>query len=153
MNSFLITGLPRSRTAWLANFLTYGDSICLHMPEYVKYERIVKFDRYKYTGISCPVTSIDLYPSFQKKLINERDIDEVIPWAEDHLGRSTSVLIEAQKKLDTLSGLRVRYEDIDKNLMNIWDYLIPEVPYNFDRERLLTSLNIQVTNERLKELS
>lgn len=27
---FFITGLPRSRTAWLANFLTYGESYCHH---------------------------------------------------------------------------------------------------------------------------
>lgn len=29
---FLVTGLPRSRTAWLANFFTFGDSVCLHDP-------------------------------------------------------------------------------------------------------------------------
>ena len=27
---FFVTGLPRSRTAWLANFLTYGPLTCLH---------------------------------------------------------------------------------------------------------------------------
>lgn len=27
---FFITGLPRSRTAWLANFLTFGASFCYH---------------------------------------------------------------------------------------------------------------------------
>ena len=27
---FLISGLPRSRTAWLANFLSNGDSLCSH---------------------------------------------------------------------------------------------------------------------------
>ena len=27
---FFITGLPRSRTAWLANFFTYGKSVCWH---------------------------------------------------------------------------------------------------------------------------
>lgn len=31
MKTFFITGLPRSRTAWLANFLTHGDvSFCFH---------------------------------------------------------------------------------------------------------------------------
>ncbi len=29
---FLIFARPRSRTAWLANFLTYGDTFCLHEP-------------------------------------------------------------------------------------------------------------------------
>jgi hypothetical protein len=27
---FFVTGLPRSRTAWLANLLTNGDSLCFH---------------------------------------------------------------------------------------------------------------------------
>lgn len=30
MNPFFITGLPRSRTAWLANFFTYGPAFCGH---------------------------------------------------------------------------------------------------------------------------
>lgn len=30
MKRFMITGLPRSRSAWFANFLTYGDSMCFH---------------------------------------------------------------------------------------------------------------------------
>lgn len=30
MKPFFITGLPRTRTAWLANLLTYGNSFCLH---------------------------------------------------------------------------------------------------------------------------
>lgn len=30
MRTFFIVGLPRSRTAWLANLLTYGDSFCFH---------------------------------------------------------------------------------------------------------------------------
>lgn len=32
MSRFLIFARPRSRTAWLANFLTYGDTYCLHEP-------------------------------------------------------------------------------------------------------------------------
>lgn len=28
--TFFVTGLPRSRTAWLANFLTHGNSLCFH---------------------------------------------------------------------------------------------------------------------------
>lgn len=30
MNHYFITGFPRSRTAWLANLLTWGDSFCFH---------------------------------------------------------------------------------------------------------------------------
>jgi hypothetical protein len=30
MSTYFVTGLPRSRTGWLANLLTYGPSFCLH---------------------------------------------------------------------------------------------------------------------------
>lgn len=30
MNFYFITGLPRSKTAWLANFLSYDNSLCFH---------------------------------------------------------------------------------------------------------------------------
>lgn len=30
MNTFFVTGLPRSRTAWLANLLTHGPAFCYH---------------------------------------------------------------------------------------------------------------------------
>ena len=30
MQTFFVTGLPRSRTAWLANLLTYGEAFCWH---------------------------------------------------------------------------------------------------------------------------
>lgn len=30
MSNFLVFGRPRSRTAWLANFMTYGPSFCFH---------------------------------------------------------------------------------------------------------------------------
>jgi hypothetical protein len=30
VDRFIITGLPRSRTSWLANLFTYGSSLCMH---------------------------------------------------------------------------------------------------------------------------
>lgn len=37
MRAFLITGLPRSRTLWLAEFMSYGQCICVHEPsEYMR---------------------------------------------------------------------------------------------------------------------
>jgi len=30
LSKFIITGLPRSRTSWLANLFTYGSSFCMH---------------------------------------------------------------------------------------------------------------------------
>lgn len=32
MRPFVILGMPRARTAWLAQFLSYGERVCLHEP-------------------------------------------------------------------------------------------------------------------------
>ena len=40
---FIITGYPRSRTAWMAAFLSSGDTICFHEPEVLEggwFERV-----------------------------------------------------------------------------------------------------------------
>lgn len=47
---FLITGLPRSRTAWLAAFMSAGNCVCLHEPR--NWESVFASDGPKFVGIS-----------------------------------------------------------------------------------------------------
>ena len=54
---FLITGLPRSRTAWLSVLCSTSDSICYHEPiggirDVSDIEALYRSDFYKYVGIS-----------------------------------------------------------------------------------------------------
>ena len=54
---FLITGLPRSRTAWLSLFFCTGESICFHEPiggirAISDLETLYQSDFYKHVGIS-----------------------------------------------------------------------------------------------------
>ena len=54
---FLITGLPRTRAAWLSVFCTTGQSICYHEPstqisDLSELDRIFASDFYKHVGIA-----------------------------------------------------------------------------------------------------
>lgn len=63
MKHFFITGFPRTRTAWLANLFTHGDSICLHEgfgPDGWKYHLTTDSD-VKYFGDS----SSGLFPHIE----------------------------------------------------------------------------------------
>ena len=68
MKIFLVTGLPRSRTAWLANFFTWGNTVCFHDPlpdfdydvgQFVSYVRSLPYEN---VGISDP--GIALHAAF-----------------------------------------------------------------------------------------
>jgi hypothetical protein len=54
---FLITGLPRSRTAWLSVFMTTGSSICYHdaiaaIAEIEECAKLFKSEFYKFVGVA-----------------------------------------------------------------------------------------------------
>lgn len=54
---FFVTGLPRSRTAWMAAFLSTGESLCMHEPSYKMssiedLRPILDSTFYKYIGVS-----------------------------------------------------------------------------------------------------
>lgn len=100
-NVFFITGLPRSRTAWMSVMLTNKDSICIHEPKkyyFFNYdinseEKYLNFIKniidnyfnsgYKYVGISCTdiVVSNKFYRKYfpnSKIIFIDRNINDVI---------------------------------------------------------------------------
>ena len=63
MMDFIVTGLPRSGTTWVANWLTTDTTLCIHDPLY-KYhlEDLDNIETNKKLGISC--TAIWRAPEF-----------------------------------------------------------------------------------------
>lgn len=56
-SKFVVTGLPRSRTAWMAAFLSTGETLCLHEPSYrmmsiEDLNEILDTNFYKHIGVS-----------------------------------------------------------------------------------------------------
>lgn len=70
VNTFFICALPRSRTAWLANYLTYGDSFCFHEPA---------------VGLSSFTEMRRLFESAGRKVVGSADCGNA--WIVDGLAR------------------------------------------------------------------
>lgn len=84
---FLIVGLPRSRTAWMAIAATNAQSICWHEPisrlsRWEDVASIWKSDAYEYTGVSDSSMGLHLpeilSASCPRTLIIERPLNDVL---------------------------------------------------------------------------
>lgn len=146
--NFFILGLPRSRTAWLANFMTYGDTFCYH--EGINGCHTVEDYKAKLSynkgDSSTGAVLIDLDKHFPdaKKVIIDSDINRAIEYSEELTGNpNEDWMTHIQSRLYQLDGLKVDYDDIDDNLQAIWEYLT-DTEYNEDRANMLLKLNIQV---------
>src|SRR6476646_10773267 len=67
MQTFLITGYPRSRTAWVSNLLTYGPSFCYHEPgcSSAQFASLFKLARTKYVGV-CEARAVIYWEKFME---------------------------------------------------------------------------------------
>jgi len=152
---YQILGWPRSRTAWLANFLTYGSSFCFHegvlmrnqnrirtVQEYRKLFTLYK-TKYKYVG-----DSNTLALSKQKYVIPgarvvviERDTKEV---ESAVYGLGYVVDIPEIIEYPYNENLIIKYNEINDNLKELWHFCLPNIPFNNERAYMLKNLNIQV---------
>lgn len=148
MGNFLVLGLPRSRTAWLANFLTYGDITCSHeglngcttLPEYVSKFTLNSGD--SNTGLM--LFDFEPYFSDAKIIIIDNAIDGAVSFSKKYYQHDpTDLLIKAKKRLSEIDGLHIPFGDIDRNLQTIWDY-VSGYQFNEKRAKTLTNFEIQI---------
>jgi hypothetical protein len=150
MSNFFVIGLPRSRTAWLANFLTYDGSFCYHeglngcssVEEY-------KQKLGKHRGDSCTgLTYIDMNKEFPDapKLIVESSVEDSVEFAKKIYNIDLSVEFQASSdKMKLIKGMRVKLKDINNSLEEIWKYLIG-TPYNKGRGDMLNNMEVTTMN-------
>lgn len=152
MIDFMVIGLPRSGTTWMANWLTCEESFCLHDPlnklHYEDWDTDVKYFPQDslplFRGISC--TGIWRWPEWvnahpAEKLIIIRDPDEV-RWSLAVKGLDMN--LPDEDPLRDIEGLRVSYKalfDIDMARL-IWNRLIGT---DFDEKRfnMLKEMHIE----------
>lgn len=138
MLKYIIIGMPRSRTTWLANFLTTGDSVCLHDP-FGKYSlsELNKIYPEKTVGISdtslymAGAKFINSLP-YKKVIIHRNYIDVV-----KSLG-----ITPARVDLTMIDGLHIQYDRINDDIQQIWEYCLDE-PFDQDRFDILKDYNVQ----------
>jgi len=156
LNNFLILGLPRSRTGWLANFLTYGDITCSHeglnkcttLPEYVSKFTLNSGD--SNTGLAL----FDFEPYFPdaKIIIIENSIDAAVSYSKKYYQNdSTELMVKARKRLSEIDGLHIPFDGINNNLETIWDY-VSSYQFNEKRAEMLTTFDIQIRDPYLMDM-
>ena len=146
--NFFVIGLPRSRTAWLANFLTYNNHYCFHegidgcnnIYDYI--EKLGDSNGDASTGLML----FDMNKQFPEspKVIIESDIKKAIDYSYKTYGYFDSKYVyDLQDRLNQIDGLRIKFDDIDDRLEEIWDYLIG-TPFDKRRAEILKRLRIEI---------
>jgi hypothetical protein len=133
---YFIVSLPRCGTAWLANFLTWGDSFCYHEGVYEHDD----FDEYcgmlenhtaEYVG-DCDTGLTLLLPWLYRTYPNakyvfiQRDIED-IKKSLIKAGFSTYILSECLRRVEwglrVMNPLVVQFDDLFTDTKKIWDYI------------------------------
>ncbi len=154
VNSFLILGLPRSRTQWLSNFMTYSGSFCYHellskVSSYDDYKTTMSDIDYSFVGDSDTAgLYISSLPEFKntKKVIIHRDTSDVLDELYSLFGfcsKRTERIYEYNNILEKEEGLHIKFDEIDDNLEDIWNHLV-SLPYDKKRANELLNMNIQI---------
>lgn len=142
MSKFVITGLPRSRTAWFSAYFTYGDIICYHEAFY----HGIPLEGAKHVGnADCGYFVKDWDIGEHGLVIIHRDPEDVArSLYRIGLDEGIEYLPMVSERLYELDGLHVDYDDIDDRLEEIHDYLgLPG--YDKKRAELFRNMNIQST--------
>lgn len=142
--SFIVLGLPRSGTTWLANWLTTDRSLCLHDPFALGTPEYWPRDE-RPLGISC--TGAYLFPRWLAQQQCPMAIIERDPGACDaSLARmglgNTEHLRHA---LANTPGRRWAFDDLwnESTACELWGYLLPRTPFDAIRYRLLRHMQVQ----------
>lgn len=169
MKTFFILSLPRSRTAWLSNFLTYENSFCFHeglMRVGTAYQLEHLFE-----CVNKPIVGnsdcgnllfmdeiAETFPDASYVLI-ERPYDEVInsmhamgpSFTDDRYVQKAARLMESAKRY--LDPLIVDYHELNRDACRrIWRHCIG-TPFDTLRWQILDGINIQIDPDRkLEEL-
>lgn len=153
MIEFMVLAMPRSGTAWVANWLTTDRTLCLHDPLWTHhYSELDGIRSMKRLGVSC--TGLALFPEFlskhkARKVILHRPINEVNASLVD-MGLEPLALTW-QDALDRIEGVHADWRDVmdPAKASAIYNFLTQKT---FDEERhaMLSSLNVQIAFDRVK---
>ena len=163
-NKFFITGLPRSRTAWLSSFFTGNDFFCYH--EVLKISKnfngaIEKMLNRKETYVGNSDSSLSIWASeidhmLQRSpiVIIERDIDEVTSSLTNLWGCDPTRFLDLTLEHLEILKKRYNYISVDYNklsdklyLENIWDFCIPNIDFDKDKFEMLKTINISIDKD------
>lgn len=147
--NFFIMGLPRSRTAWLANFMTYDGLFCHHeginkCTTMEEYRHKIGNDGDSGTGLILFDMEIR-YPD-AKILVIDSNPEQSFQWCRKNMGAKEldrPYFWKLKMALDQTNGLHIPLTEVNDRLQEIWEYFTDK-PYNEQRGELLKGFNIQM---------
>lgn len=167
MHTFFITGLPRSRTAWLANLFTTGNVFCFHeAPAFVdmkpeRFPELFKGRNCEYVGnsdSSVPFYAkqiVEMFPD-TKFVYIRGDIEKTVTECSIIFERPMRPAVELCQKLltefaDTYKPLKVDVDCLDKlNIAKmLWEYCVPTIPFDEQRYIMLRDMDVKLTEKGL----
>lgn len=174
---FFITGLPRSRTAWLANFFTTENCFCYHdalsfiSPVNMPYQ----FTRHVETIVGDSDSALVIHMSIMLRLFPtaawvfvRRPVEEAAssywktfgnrypcgPQTQSECDRRFNML---EEQLDQAEGMvsnkmAVQFSRLsNENTMRaMWDFLIGDTPFNKERWRMLESMQVNIIPSKVR---
>lgn len=156
MKPFFVTGMPRSRTAWMAAWLTTDKTLCFHDVEVGIAEKAMEFAHIgRGMGYSGPEVCLlaQKFPAVPCVIIH-RPKAEAFPSFWEIVRRCPEVTLseaqlsawwdEREKLIGGLPGKHVSFSLLnnEETMRNLWQYLLPETPFDAERFRLMRDLNI-----------
>ena len=149
MSPFFITGLPRSRTAWMAAFLTDGHVFCHHelLKDCISKQQF--YDEMSKPSVGNSDSGL-VFTDFQerfpesKTVIIERNRKDVFDSLSDIYDIDVNAFNDLAERIDQIQGLRVPFELLDQEMETVCEYI--GIPYNKQRHDMFKVLNIQTTD-------
>lgn len=152
----IITGLPRSRTAWLSVFMSQSKTYFHH--EAINGCRSIHEYQKKTKG--CGDSTTGFLPLLllgeiknKKTVIIKKSKDELgrcIKWCENEYGAaSKATLQDMHDRLCSIDGLIINQSDINNRLQDIWEYLVDDKWHG--RYSELIKFNIQLNSTSIDE--
>jgi len=153
---FLVCGMPRARTTWIAKFLSYGDTVCEHEPSlgFRSLDDISAYFLRPNIGASdSPMTFLchevkRRFPDLRIVILS-RPLDEV-----KASGRERGLILEdwfldrlVQKSLDIIadfSPMQITYRDLEKETIcaELFEYCL-DLPFDREWWKSLRHVDIQ----------
>lgn len=160
-----ICSLPRSKTGWIANFLTYGPSFCFHE----LCGRVNKLSEYPAAlrSASAPFVSvsdsgnlfaidrlIELFPHCRLVVVrrDRMDVDRSLRKLGFEITDTLAILDEDLDRIEKIYASRVLSLDFERlDARALWSWCVPGIPINELRLSMLETLNVQIKPTVLHE--
>lgn len=145
---FLILGYPRSATTWLANLFTTDRSFCLHDP--IATMTLEEIDSFRSPGrlVGAACTGLWMLPGWVDtqpcpKVVIVRDKVECDASLVS-IGM-TAIPESIYSRLFEFDAHRMLFHKLwdEEYMALVWAYLLPEVPFDRERYRMLRTFSIQ----------